>query len=366
MRDPKLGAGHWRHGVPIRDRGPGRSYRPDQAAPSVFAPHQPGIATPQLEHLVFAAFDLPADGGLRDLLVEWSALAERLMHEAWEIDGSNSALTLTLGLGAGAFARAPVGLRPLPAFRGDALEAALCGGDLCVQACAHDHAVALHAVAALRGAAGDRVAERWRQSGFLTRAPGDRRDGTPRDLLGFKHGTGNPRRALEFDRHVWIARGDRRWMIGGTYLVTRRIRVRFARWDALRAEQHEQVIGRRRRDGAPLGGAHEFEALPLDDRSRLPLDAHVRLASARANAGRTILRRGYSYDNGITAGGTHDAGLLLLAFQRDPQRQFVRLQRRLAEEDRLSEFIEHVGSAVFAIPPGAKPGGFIADGLAAA
>jgi deferrochelatase/peroxidase EfeB len=89
----------------------------------------------------------------------------------------------------------------------------------------------------------------------------------------------------------------------------------------------------------------------------------VRLASARSNAGLTILRRGYSYDNGTTPDGTRDAGLLLLAFQRDPQHQFVPLQRRLAEEDRLSEFVQHVGSAVFAIPPGARPGGFIADGL---
>ena len=279
-------------------------------------------------------------------MAEWSALAERLMGD--------QALTITFGLGAGAFAGAetPVGLRPLPAFAGDALDPALCGGDLCVFACARDGAAARDAVEQL-GAAG--AVERWRQAGFLTR---DRPQGTPRDLLGFKHGTGNPRRGIEFDRHVWAGSGDRSWMRGGTYLVVRRMRMRFDRWDALSSDEQEQVIGRRRRDGAPHGGSHEFEALPFDDTTRLAADAHVRLASARSNAGRTILRRGYSYDNG---GSPRDAGLLLLAFQRDPQRQFVPLQRRLAEQDRLSEFIAHVGSALFAIPPGAHPGGFIAE-----
>jgi deferrochelatase/peroxidase EfeB len=62
-----------------------------------------------------------------------------------------------------------------------------------------------------------------------------------------------------------------------------------------------------------------------------------------------MLRRSYSYDG----------GLLFLAFMRDPRRQYVPVQRRLATEDALSRFTTHVGSAVFAIPPGARAGGFI-------
>ena len=73
------------------------------------------------------------------------------------------------------------------------------------------------------------------------------------------------------------------------------------------------------------------------------------------NGGVTMLRRSYSYDH----------GLLFLGYQRDPRRQFVVLQRRLAEHDALSAFTTHVGSAVFALPPGARPGGFIGDGLLA-
>jgi deferrochelatase/peroxidase EfeB len=48
---------------------------------------------------------------------------------------------------------------------------------------------------------------------------------------------------------------------------------------------------------------------------------------------------------------------------RDPQRQFVPVQRRLAEHDPLSAYIRHTGSAVFAIPPGARAGGFVGDRL---
>ena len=67
-------------------------------------------------------------------------------------------LTLTVGFGPGLFRdasgadrfgladRMPPALAPLPRFRGDALEPDISGGDLCVQACANDSQVAVHAV----------------------------------------------------------------------------------------------------------------------------------------------------------------------------------------------------------------------------
>ena len=66
-----------------------------------------------------------------------------------------------------------------------------------------------------------------------------------------------------------------------------------------------------------------------------------------------MLRRGYAFD----------AGLFFMAYQRDPRRQFVPVQRRLAEQDALTPYTKHVGSAVFAVPPGARPGGFVGEEL---
>ncbi len=39
------------------------------------------------------------------------------------------------------------------------------------------------------------------------------------------------------------------------------------------------------------------------------------------------------------------------------------IQRRLGAHDALGEYIRHTGSAVFAVPPGVQPGGFIGEGL---
>ena len=127
----------WRHGVPVAERGPGHSYRPDMTPPTIFGRHQPGIATPQLDHLAFAALDVVAGTDLRALLSDWSAAAEELM--------AGGGVTVTLGLGPALFderfglaGARPSALRELPLFPGDALDAAWCGGDLCVVACARD------------------------------------------------------------------------------------------------------------------------------------------------------------------------------------------------------------------------------------
>ncbi|MCK9897804.1 Dyp-type peroxidase [Frankia sp. AgB32] len=50
--------------------------------------------------------------------------------------------------------------------------------------------------------------------------------------------------------------------------------------------------------------------------------------------------------------------MFFLAYQRDPRRQFVTIRRSLAgkADDALNEYIQHVGSGLFACPPGAAPG----------
>jgi deferrochelatase/peroxidase EfeB len=358
------------------DRGPGWSYRPDDRAPSIFAEHQPGIATPQLDHAAMASFDLSGD--LAELLRAWSREAEQLMR------ARPGAATATFGLGPTVFERAglagrrPVALRELPAFPGDAIDPAICGGDLLVMVCADAAASAAEALRRLVSVAGAAMTPRWRQDGFVHR---ERGRGPARDLLGFRDGTMNLRRGRDFDRHVWVGQGDRPWMAGGTYMVVRRIRILIDDWERMTRAEQEAVVGRQRESGAPLGRRREFDPVPLeamrDGRPLIPLDAHARVATPRTNGGVALLRRSYSYDNGADAsrgasaggggpsGGGRDAGLLFVCFQRDPRRQFVQIQRRLAEQDALSRFTRHVGSAVFAIPPGARPGGFVGDSLRA-
>jgi deferrochelatase/peroxidase EfeB len=357
-----------RRGLPVAERGPAWSYKPDATPPGVVGAHQPGIVTPLLDALSLAAFDMGPDAdarGLRELLAAWTDEAGRRMAAA---DG---ALTVALGLGPGLFGARfglrgarPAALAALPPFPGDALEPAWSGGDLMVMACASTAEAADGAMDAMAVAAGSAAAARWRQRGFQPRRPGGSPSGRPRDLLGFRSGTDNPRRPRDLDRHVWAGRGERTWMVGGTYAVVRRIAVDTAAWAALPLAAQEQVIGRHRESGAPLGGRDEFDPYVLE---RLPPDAHVRLAAPAANAGAIMLRRSYSYAEAPDlATGAREAGLVFVAFARDLRRQYVPVQRRLAEADALSAFTRHIGSAVFAVPPGARPGEAIGAGMFAA
>ena len=145
-------------------------------------------------------------------------------------------------------------------------------------------------------------------------------------------------------------------MRGGSYLVTRRIRMVLEVWDRSSLQDQERTIGRRKYSGAPLGEEDEFDPLPLDEKGDdgkpvIPANAHVRLASAQENDGVRILRRGYSFTDGVDQSlGELEAGLFFIAFQRDPEKQFVALQRKLGVHDALNEYIKHVGSALFAVP----------------
>jgi deferrochelatase/peroxidase EfeB len=269
------------------------------------------------------------------------------------------ALTITFGFGPGVFAnrpeRRPAALRPLPPFHGDALDPAFCGGDLCFQACAADAETARDAAGRLIERAAGAATPRWTQTGHLRRNPKDAARGRPRDPLGFKDGTHNPRRGRDLDRHLWAGPNERTWMAGGTYLVVRRIEIDREAWERLPEPDQERVIGRHKSSGAPLGGRAEFDPLRID---LLPADSHVRQAAPRLNAGAMMLRRSYTYGD--------REGLVFLAFGRDPWRQFVPVQQRLAKHDALTEFTTNVGSALFAIPPGAAAGSFIGAPLLSA
>ncbi|HWB69626.1 MAG TPA: Dyp-type peroxidase, partial [Solirubrobacterales bacterium] len=208
------------------------------------------------------------------------------------------------------------------------------------------------------------------QLGFGRTSSTSRSQDTPRNLMGFKDGTANIRAedGEAMDRFVWVGAEGPAWMRGGSYMVTRRIRMLLEVWDRSSLEDQEQTIGRAKYSGAPLGGSTEFEPLDLEategGRAAIPADAHVRLASAPFNDGERILRRGYSFTDGVDERlGELEAGLFFVCFQRDPEKQFVAIQRRLGSSDALNEYIKHVGSAVFAVPPGAGKGGYVGETL---
>jgi deferrochelatase/peroxidase EfeB len=363
-----------------------------------YGAHQAGIDTPAQDRLFFASFDLltesPAE--LRELMREWSRAAAEMT--AGEMIGDvndielappddtgetvgllASNLTVTFGFGPGLFekpglglaGKRPAALREIPPLPADELNQLESGGDVCVQACSDDPQVAFHAIRNLARIGRGTVAMRWSQLGFGRTSTTSRDQDTPRNLMGFKDGTANIKAedTDAMDRYVWVGGEGPGWMRGGSYLVTRRIRMLLEIWDRSSLEDQEQTIGRAKYSGAPLGGHDEFEALDFarDQSSGLPaipVDAHVRLASAQANDGERILRRGYSFTDGVDESlGELEAGLFFIAFQRDPEKQFVAIQRRLGSNDALNEYIKHVGSAVFAVPPGARKGGYVGETL---
>jgi deferrochelatase/peroxidase EfeB len=349
------------------------------AAIAFHGEHQAGIATPAQTHLQFAALDLvsPSVADLRDLMRAWSRAAALMASgkaigpvetgakpggdtgEALGLRPAN--LTMTFGFGPSLFGngdrfglakRRPAPLVDLPAFRADALRPPISGGDLGVQVCADDPQVAFHAVHELIRLAAPAARPRWLLAGF-GRTGNSRRQSMPRNLMGFFDGTANIKveDTKVMNNSVWAAGpGSPAWIHGGSYLVARRIEIALGSWDKTAVTRQERTIGRHKASGALLGD--------------VPLHAHILVSSPGANNGAKILRRGYSYTDGIDhASGAPATGLMFLCYQRDPRRQFIPIQHQLAARDSLNQFITHVGSAIFACPPGAQPGGYVGETL---
>ncbi|MET9617101.1 iron uptake transporter deferrochelatase/peroxidase subunit [Kitasatospora indigofera] len=367
------------------------------AAIPFYGEHQAGIATPVQDRLHFAAFDVITTdrAALVAMLKEWTKAAATLTpgHEIGRGTSGNlpeappddtgealglpaSRLTVTVGFGPTLFekdgvdrfglkARRPEALVDLPKFPGDALDPARSGGDICVQACADDPQVAVHAIRNLARIGMGVVNVRWSQLGFGKTSSTTPQAQTPRNLMGFKDGTrniaGTDDKALA--DHVWVAPGDGQdWMTGGSYLVARRIRMHIEIWDRTPLGDQEEIIGRTRAEGAPIGKQREHDSF---DPKSLPEDSHVRLAHPDTNKGATILRRGYSFTDGSDGLGRLDAGLFFLAYQRDARNGFIPVQTSLAARDVLhDEYTRHVGSGHYACPPGIrKPGEWFGQAL---
>ncbi|MEW2566012.1 iron uptake transporter deferrochelatase/peroxidase subunit [Streptomyces sp. NPDC047070] len=352
--------------------------------------HQPGItnALQAKGHLV--AFDLAAGAGRKEaaaLLRRWSTTAERLMageasaNDDTDVarDAGPSSLTVTFGFGHSFFARTglekqrPIALDPLPDFSSDHLDKARSNGDLWVQIGANDSLVAFHALRAIQQDAGRAAKVRWQMNGF-NRSPGaTTRPLTARNLMGQIDGTRNPKPSeSDFDRRIFVPdAGAPAWMAGGSYAVVRRIRMLLDDWEKLSVKDQEDVIGRRKSDGAPLSsgtGGTETTAMDLektggDGKLLVPINAHARITRPDENGGAAMLRRPFSFHDGIDADGVPDAGLLFVCWQADPLRGFVPVQRKLDRGDALSTFIRHESSGLFAVPGGAAKGEYVGQKL---
>jgi deferrochelatase/peroxidase EfeB len=369
--------------------------------------HQGGITTPAQSHTYFAALDLVTArrDDVINLLRWWTDAAARMaigqpaspIGQDLTIPGPDSGealglspaqLTVTFGFGVGLFVKdgkdryglageRPPALVDLPRFDGDELLDTSTGGDLSIQACADDPQIAFHAVREL-ARFGHGVAEiRWAQTGFIAGFGAKR---TPRNLMGFKDGTSNPPvgDAAAMENFVWVGGEGPAWLRGGSYVVVRRIRMALEHWDRVKIDFQEQTFGRHKYSGAPLGRKNEFDPLDLnaadkDGNPIIPDSAHVRLAAAASNDGAQILRRPYSYNDGVNftterwppwrQGMEYDAGLFFVCYQRDPRTGFIKIFDRMATFDMLNQFVTHTGSGLFACPSGIAPGEFIGQRL---
>ncbi|WP_308169680.1 Dyp-type peroxidase [Acrocarpospora catenulata] len=332
-------------------------------------PRQAGIATEPQAHAVFIAFDLrentdrDALGRMMRLLTDDARRLTQgrpaLADTEPELASPPARLTVTFGFGPGLYAKAKTRspIKPLPAFTIDKLEKRWSGGDLLVQICADDPLTVTHALRMIVKDARSFATVRWTQRGFR-RAAGTQPAGqTQRNVMGQLDGTANPVPGTpDFDLAVW--RPD-----GTTTLVVRRIRAEMETWDAADVVAKEFTIGRRLSTGAPLTGTREQD--PPDFAATGPRGfpiiseyAHIRRAHV-GDPSLRILRRVYNYDEGVTKQGHADSGLVFASYQADIERQFVPIQRQLAEADLLNEWTTPIGSAVFAIPKGCGPEGWI-------
>ena len=373
------------------DTPPSAGPAPTDAVP-FHGEHPAGIVTPAQDRLHFVALDVTTDDReeLAGLLRDWTEAARRMTAgqdagPVGAVGGSEwappddtgeaiglppSGLTITVGFGPTLFTtadgvdrfgladRRPAPLVELPEFPGDQIDPAISGGDLCIQACANDPQVAVHAVRNLVRIGAGVVSVRWSQLGFGRTSSTSTGQATPRNLFGFKDGTDNLKaeNGSTLDRFVWVGDGDADWLRGGSYLVTRRIRMLIEPWDSSPLREQEQTIGRAKGSGAPLGQRAEFDPVDftkqVDGEFAVPETSHVFLAHP-TNSGTAILRRGYSLVDGSDGLGRLDAGLFFIAFQKDPATGFVQVQRNL-RLDAMNEYIRHTSSGVFACPPGVR------------
>ncbi|CDR08315.1 Dyp-type peroxidase [Streptomyces iranensis] len=260
-------------------------------------------------------------------------------------------LTVTVGVGPRLVREvdpALPGAKDLPRFSRERIASRARGGDLLIQICAGDALVVPVVAAALLERAGDRIRERWRQSGVRgANVPVAEGRAAPRNLFGFVDGIVGPHTKAEQRRHLWLAGPAR--VADGTLAVLRRMELDLPRFAKLSVAEQEAVFGRRRATGVPLSGGTiasgpDLGAKTPDGRYLVPVDAHARRAHSNAVGVGLMLRRSYSIDGPAP-------GLLFISFQNDI-RTFTNTLTSMDNSDALLEFTTTTASATFLILSG--------------
>lgn len=356
----------------------------------LYGRHQPGITTPRPAAGLLASFFVLAENrqDLERLFRTLTARIAFLTKGGPQLDpdpklppaGSGilgpvvqpDALTVTVSLGASMFddrygfgAFKPKHLEQMQRHRNDALDAALCHGDISIQCCANTPDTNIHALRDIIKHTPDLLVLHWKQEGTVPPIPAV--PGQPpesaRNFLGFRDGSANPdsANATLMDRVVWVQPGsdEPAWAADGTYQVVRIIRNFVERWDRTPLQEQEAIFGRAKATGAPLDGGrteHDVPDYARDPKGeRTPLDAHIRLANPRTPGSQAnlILRRPFNYSNGVTKSGQLEMGLLFICYQADLEKGFLAVQTRLDGEP-LEEYIKPIGGGFFYSLPGLR------------
>jgi deferrochelatase/peroxidase EfeB len=360
--------------------------------------HQSGILQPTQDHMSMYALDSIAPNAetlfeaLQILSTEARTLTQGTPVPAEPIDDpasdcgilgeydSPDSLTVTIAFGAALFddryglARLrPRRLVEMPNFANDDIDPVRSGGDVLVQICAGHRDTVIHAARQLLSAVAGKLTPRWTLDGFTSAQRGPTPRSSKRNLFAFRDGTANPDVSDNelMNQLLWIQpnAGEPAWATGGTYQVVRTIRMHVEFWDRVGFLEQENMIGRYRVSGAPLGGTSEFEDPDYASDPtgyRIKFSAHIRLANPRTptTADQRILRRGFNYNRGIDMAGDLDQGLLFIAFNQDIERQFATVQTRL-ESEPMTDYITPVGGGYFFAPPGTSgPPDWVGSGLA--
>jgi deferrochelatase/peroxidase EfeB len=290
-------------------------------------------------------------------------------------------LSIVVGVGASLFDnrfgladRKPKELVTMPFLANDRLDPKLSHGDISIiLEAGHNDTVQFALRQLMRRTRSDLVL-RWMIDGYARGIGAGQASeaATPRNLLGFKDGTANLNvdDGALMDRHVWVGPddGEPEWAAGGSYQAVRIIRMFVEFWDRTQLIEQENLIGREKISGAPMGLTGEFDDpdYPEDpDGKRIKLDAHIRLANPRTpeTDKNLILRRGFNYSRGFDGAGRLDQGLAFIAYQRSLQEGFLAVQNRLKGEP-LEEYIMPVGGGFFFMLPGVTgPDRFLGDAL---
>ncbi|WP_313349422.1 iron uptake transporter deferrochelatase/peroxidase subunit [Paracoccus sp. (in: a-proteobacteria)] len=385
-------------GPQVVDAPPGHADTAAQHVP-FYGRHQAGILTPRPASGIFAAFDVVLSS-LDDFERMLRMLTERavFLTQGGKVPVRDPLLppadsgllgpvvapdnlTITLALGASLFERHdwlgglnPARLQRMVQFPNDALDPALCHGDLSLQFCANMPDTNIHALRDIMKNLSEFLVLRWMIEGSVPPVPPAADGSTPsaRNFLGFRDGSANPDANDEalMQRVVWTHAPDEpEWTHGGSYQAVRVIRNLVERWDRAPLIEQERIFGRAKVTGAPLDAPHASEYDAPDytadpDGARTPTDSHIRLANPRTPESQRnlILRRPFNYSRGVLRNGQLDQGLLFIAYQADLVAGFIAVQNLLNGEP-LEEYIKPVGGGYFFALPGVAAGDYLGSSL---